>query len=385
MVVAQVALSMMLLIGSGLLVRSLVQLRTVDTGMDPERVLTFRFQAPGFRYGTPEAAEGFLGSLLTGLRQLPGVEQAATIDGLPLYGGPYNGIYRSDRPPANRTEYTPALRRIASEGYFETLGTRLLAGRDFLPTDRLDSSPVTVISRTLADQLFPGENALGGVIVLPWGQGIPLEIVGVAEDLPDYGLMSSIDRGTFYLAARQYPDTGMSVVVRSDGDPAALFPSIRAFLRQLEPDGPITAIQTMSDRLLVSTGQAEFQALLVGLFALLALLLAGLGLYGVLAYIVAQRTREFGIRAALGAGPGRVIGQVVREGVLLAGKGVLLGLVGGFLVSLAISSMIFEVAPTDPLTYLTVCIVLGLVTLTASVVPSLRALAINPIKALRSE
>lgn len=385
MVVAQVALSVTLLIGSGLLVRSLVQLRAVDTGMEPDRVLTFRFQAPGFRYGSQEAAAGFLDALLYGLRGLPGVEQAAAVDGLPLYGGPWNGIYNAANPPADRTEYTPALRRIASEGYFETLGTALLAGRDFQATDRLGSSPVTVISRSLAEQLFPGEPAVGGTIVLPWNNGIPLEVVGVVQDLPDYGLMSSLDRGTFYLAARQFPDTGMSVVVRSGGDPTAVFPAVRGFLRGLEPDGPITAVQTMADRVVTSTGQAGFQALLVGLFALLALILAGLGVYGVLAYIVAQRTREFGIRVALGAGPGRVIGQVLREGILLAGQGVLIGLLGGLVVSLAIGSMLFGITPVDPVTYLTVCLVLALVVLLASVVPSLRALAVDPIKALRSE
>ncbi len=385
MVVAQVALSMTLLIGSGLLVRSLVQLRTVDTGMEPDRVLIFRFQAPGFRYGSQEAAAGLLDALLTGLRGLPGVEQAAIVDGLPLYGGPWNGIYNAEKPPADRTEYTPALRRIASDGYFKTLGTPLLAGRDFQATDRLGSSPVTIISRSLAEQLFPGGSAVGGTIVLPWNNGIPLEVVGVVEDLPDYGLMSTIDRGTFYLAARQFPDTGMSVVVRSGSDPTTVFPAVREFLRELEPDGPITAVQTMTDRVVTSTGQAGFQALLVGLFALLALILAGLGVYGVLAYIVAQRTREFGIRVALGAGPGRVIGQVLQEGLLLAGKGVLIGLAGGLVVSLAISSMLFGIAPIDPMTYLTVCLVLALVILVASVVPSFRALAIDPIKALRSE
>ncbi len=385
MVVAQVALSMTLLVGSGLLVRSLVNLRTVDTGMQPEQVLTFRFQAPEFRYQSPEAAEGFLDALVTGLRRLPGVQHAAAVDRLPLYGGPYNGIYRSDKPPADPTEFTPALRRIASEGYFESLGTRLLAGRDFLPTDRLNSSPVTIISRYLAEELFPGEEALGRVIVLPWGTGIPLEIVGIADNLPDYGLMTSLRRGTFYLAARQYPGTDLNVVVRAGGDPTALFPAVRSFLQGLEPDGPITAVQTMSDRIVASTGQTRFQAFLVGLFAFLALVLAGLGLYGVLAYIVAQRTRELGIRVALGAGPGRVIGQVLRQGLTLAGLGVIIGLLGGFFISLVIRTMLFQVAPTDPVTYLTVCGVLMLVTLAASVVPSLRALAIDPIKALRSE
>lgn len=384
LVVSQIALSLTLLIGAGLLIRSFLKLQRVETGMEPDGILTMNVQLPQFTYSEPEQRERFFGDTLDRIRSLPGVVEASAVDGLPLYGGLWNGIWPADRPPADASEQIAATRRFAMDGYFRTLGIPVMSGRTFLPTDRLDSPPVTVISRTLAEQAFPGESALGEILILPWGDGIPLEVIGIVGDLPDYGLGASY-RPVFYLPNRQYPGTVLSLVIRIEGDAAVLVPAIRNTIHEMDKDVPITGMGTMEERISGSLAGIRFQTLLLGTFAAVAIILAAIGLYGVLAYFVNQRTREMGIRMAMGAGPREVMYAVVRKGLVWTGTGLVFGLLGGLMVSLILQSMLFETAPTDLLTYLLVSLFMVLIAFLACIVPARRAVRLDPVIALRNE
>jgi len=384
LVVTQVALSLTLLIGSGLLIRSFLRLQQVDPGMEPAGLLIMGVQLPSFTYSDRGQRERFFDETLERIRALPGVLDASAVDGFPLYGGLWNGIWPADRPPADASERIAATRRFAMEGYFRTLGVPVLTGRTFESTDRAGSQTVTVVSRTLAEQVFPGEDSVGKILTLPWGDGIPLEIIGVVGDLPDYGLGAD-SRPVFYLPNRQYPQTTLSLAIRVDGEPTTLVPAIRSTIREVDKDVPITNISTMEARLSGSTAGFRFLMLLLGTFAAIAIILASIGLYGVLAYFVSQRTREMGIRIAMGAGPKDVMYQVIRRGVIWAGSGLVFGLLGGLLASTLLRSMLFATTPIDPLTYLLVSLFLALVAILACLIPARRAVRVDPLIALRAE
>lgn len=384
LVVTQVALSLTLLIGSGLLIRSFMRLQQVDPGMDAEGLLTMNLQLPAFSYQDPATRVQVFDTILARIKALPGVVDASATDGLPLFGGLYNGIWRADRPPADASERIPATRRFVMDGYFRTLGVPILAGRTFEPTDQDGSPPVTVVSRTLVEQAFPNEDPVGKILILPWGEGIPLEIIGVVGDLPDYGLNAPL-RPTFYLPNRQYPQANLNFAIRMGGEVTELVPAIRGIVREADEDVPITGTSTMADRLSSSTAGFHFQILLLGVFSAIAFILASTGLYGVLSYFVSQRTREMGIRIAMGAGPSQVMIRVIRMGVIWAGSGLLLGLLGGWGAAMLLRNMLFSTEPTDPLTYLLVSLALGLVAFVACLIPARRAVKVDPLVALRAD
>jgi putative ABC transport system permease protein len=384
LVVGQVALSLVLLIGSGLLIQSLTRLQRVDPGFDPDGVLTMEVQLPA-HYESAEAREGFFAGALERIRALPGVQDAAAADGFPPSGGPWNYVWPRDRPPTNRAETPRATRRIAMDGYFRTLGVPVLAGRTFLPTDRDGAPTVVVVSRTLAERFFPGQEALGKVLNLPWtDEGIPLEIVGVVEDVCDYGLGAE-RRPIFYLPYRQYPGSTLRLAIRGSGEVASLTPAVRKAIWELEKDAPISDVGTLEASLFDSTSERRFQTGLLGGFAAMALLLASIGLYGVLAHFVGERTREIGIRMALGAAAPDVMKDVVRRGVTIAGSGIVLGLLGGLASARLLGSLLYATPPSDPPTYAAVSTLLAVVALAACLIPALRAARVDPIVALRHE
>jgi predicted permease len=384
LVVAQVALSLMLLIGSGLLIRSMLQLYQVDPGLKAEGVLTVDLELPGARYSSPETREAVLNDLLQRLRALPDVVDAGAADGLPPFGGPYNRVRPVDQPPETVSPANDATRRIVTDDYFKTLGIPLLAGRELTAGDRLGTPPVTVVSQALANGLYPKGDALGSILILPWGDGIPMEIVGIAGDVRDFGLDSD-PMQVFYLPMRQYPGTSMRLVVRASDEPTALVPSIRSTVRELEPDAPLSRISTMDAWFARSTADRRFFTTLLAIFAGIAMVLAATGLYGVMAYLVAERTREIGIRMALGAAPIRVLLRVLSSGALLAGTGLLIGLVAAPALAQVLRGILFATAPTDPVTYLGVSGFLVVVVLVACLLPAMRAVRIDPTIALRSE
>jgi putative ABC transport system permease protein len=386
LVVAQVALSLVLLIGSGLLIKSLYRLQNVNPGFNPEDVLTMELQLPAARYDEPFNQEQFFSDVLERIRTLRGVVDASAVSRFPLRGGLWNYIHPADRPPRDPSERLTGLRRRATERYFRTLQIPLVAGRTFEPTDRLDSRPVVVVSKTLAEQFFPGENPVGKMLVMPnWGDdGLYLEIIGVVGDLKDYGLASE-NRPIFYLPFRQIPIPVMNLAIRVDSEPTKLAPAVRDAIWDLDKDVPISNIGTLEARVSESTSSEKFQTLLLGTFAGIALMLTAIGLYGVLAYIVSQRRRELGIRMALGASGPSVMYEVVRKGVIMAVVGIALGLLGGLATSRVLQSLLFETAATDPLTYVLVSLFLILVALAACMLPAIKAVRIDPVKALKME
>jgi putative ABC transport system permease protein len=385
LVVGQVALSLVLLVGSGLLIRSLARLQGVPPGFEPDGLLTMEVQLPA-HYETAEAREAFFATALERIRGLPGVRGASAADRIPPSGaGPWNEIWPKDRPPANPAAAPGATRRVVMEEYFQTLGVPLLAGRTFRPGDRDGSATVTVVSRALARKMFPGEPVVGRVLILPWTkEGIPLEIVGVVGDVCARGLDD--ERGpVFYLPYRQLQSLSQRLVIRGDGDAARLTPAVRSVIHELEKDAPISNVETMADRLRESTSRRRFQTALLGAFAAAALLLAAIGLYGVLACSVGERTREIGVRMAMGAAGTDVVREVVARGARITAGGIAVGLVGGVVASRMLRSLLYGVGPSDPTTYAGVSLLLAVVALVACLVPALRAARVDPIVALRHE
>jgi len=380
LVTVQLALSLVLLVVTGLLLRSMTRLHQVDPGLKAEGLLTIDVQVPGRDTGT-QSQRYF--DVLDRIRAIPGVASAAGADQLPFFGGPWNGVHRADRPPQTSSDFLPATRRMVTDRFFETMGIPILAGRSIKPMDGGNSRPVTVVSRSLAQQLFPNENPVGRILVLPWGS---LEIVGVAGDVRDFGLATDF-RPAFYVALRQArgaPDS-LRLVIRSAGQPAALLPSVRQAVRELEKDAPLYRVATMEKWLADSTARQRFSSFLLGAFAGVATLLAAVGLFGLMSYMVAQRQHEIGIRLALGAPIGSVRNLIVRQGVVLALAGTVVGIPCALVATRMLGTQLYAVSPTDNLTFAVASLVLLATALTASLVPALRATRINCVEALKAE
>ena len=384
LVVAQVALSLMLLIGAGLLIRSFLTLSNVDPGFEIENVLTFDLQPPPHQYDTTERMALYFAQVQEEVLAVPGVTGFGGVEQLPFLGGPWNHVWAADNPPADPADRLRATRRRASVGYFRAMGIPLIAGRTFEPTDTPESTRVAIISQELASLAFPEGNALGNEIVLTFTGGDPFQIVGIAGDVADYGLGRE-PAAIFYVPHLQFPTPVLRMALRSDGDPLALVPSVRERIWLLDSDVPISNIRTMESIAANSTAEGRFVTSLLVLFAGLALLLACMGLYGVLAYFVSQRSREVGVRMALGASSNNVVGAVVRRGMILTGIGTLFGIGGSVALSSLIASSLYEIGGTDPATYVAVVALLLLVALAACVLPSRRAARVDPVIALRSE
>lgn len=386
LVAAQVATCLVLLIGSGLLVKSLYRLQHVDPGFNPDGVLSMSVQLPADRYGEPNEQEQFFSGVLERVRALPGVVNVSAVSRFPLRGGYNNYIQSADRPPKNQAEQVTGIRRRVMEDYFQTLQIPLLAGRDFRSDDRRGSRPVVVVSKTLVDKVFPGENAVGKTLVMPnWGdEGLFLEVVGVVGDVKDYGLASE-NRPVFYLPFRQIPGTLMSLALRVEGEPTDLAPAVRSAIWDIDKDVPLSNIETLESRVSDSTSSERFQALLLSTFAAIAIILTAIGLYGVLAYFVTQRRRELGIRIALGATGPSVMAEVMRKGLAMTLVGIAFGLLGSLATSRLLGSLLFETASMDLATYVLVPGFLILVATIACVAPAVKAVRLDPVKALKKE
>ena len=386
LVSVQVALSFVLLIGFALFLRSSWKLQQVDPGFEPDGLLTVDVQLPAAVAEGTSVPGGPLGDVVDRIRVLPGVVDAAGADELPGFGGPYNGVHRGDRTPQTASEYVPATRRIVTEDFFRTMGIRMLAGRGFERSDGPGSRPATVVSKMLADRLYPDEDPLERIMVLPWGDGIPLTIVGVADDVRDFGPAVE-HRPAFYLSFRQLPSalTSLRLAVRTAAEPTALVPSIRTAVRQVEKDAPLFRVGAMRGWLSESTARSRFTVMLLCSFAVIALLLSATGLYGVTSSYVAVSRRSIGIRLALGARPRQAMGRVFARAGWMAGTGLVTGLAVSLALARVVHGMLFQVEPAEPATYLTVMLVLALVFLAACAVPAWRAATVDPAVALRYE
>lgn len=383
---AQVAVSTVLLVGAGLLTSSLIEMSRVETGFDARGVLTANVALPRARYPTRADQERFWRALTDRLAAVPGVAVAAAASSLPLLGGSDTNYWLEGQPPATEADRRNAMVVSVSEGYFEALGIPIVEGRAFGPAERAGGPGAIVVSRSLASRLFPGEKVAGRRLVVDFGQPFAGEIVGVAGDVRAFGLTSPA-ADLLYFSAFQPAGFGIAwvnLVLRAAGDPAALAPAVREAVAELDRDLAVEDVRTMAQVVDRSTSTPRFSAWLLGGFSLAALLLAAVGLYGALAFVVSQRSVEIGVRLALGAGAAGVFGMVVRRGLLVVGAGLATGLLAARMASPLLAAQLFRVTPTDPLVYGLAAGVLAGAGLLASVIPARRASRMNPLAALRS-
>jgi predicted permease len=382
LVVAEVALALVLLAGSGLMIRSLGNLLAVNPGFDGHDVLTFRLSMPAGVIA-PDSMPGFYERLQAEIGGVPGVQQVAMADCPPLSNG-CNGTIMTfaDRPQSSTGNAMVGVHWV-SPNWFGTMRVPLKRGRFFEESDRLGAPKVVVINEAAARQYFRGEDPIGKrVAVYQGGFHTGAEVIGIVGDVR-YGTIDSTARPDAYISYSQARLSRMMIFARTSGDPSALAPAVRAAVKRVAPEAPVFDIRPMSARVATASAQTRFSAVLLGLFAAVALSLAVMGIYGVLSFAVAQRTNEIGIRMALGAERGRVLALVLRDAGILAVLGLVLGLAAALAVTRVLRTMLFEVATTDPLTYVAMAAVLGVAVLMASWIPARRAARVDPVIALR--
>ena len=383
LLVAEVALSLVLLVAAGLLLASFARLQGVEPGFEPEGVFTAQIVVPAQRYD-PERLVAFYEQLYQRLATLPGSSSAALTDRVPLTGAqapaPVAVMGRalgpmSERPNANR--------HLVSPKYFATLGIPIRAGRDFDERDSATVPHVVIINETFARQHLPGEDPIGRTLVTGMAE-LPSRIVGVVADVRSTGL-DTPPEADYFLPALQRPEIFTNILVRTNIGPAAMAPAVREALRSVDPDLPLLQPQALSTRVAATMADRRLALVLLAGFAALALVIASLGVYSVMSHLVAFRTQEIGVRMALGASPSAVMHMVLGQGRRLTLVGIVLGIVGAYLVSRLMQQALFEVGPADPLIYLAVAATLLLVSELAAWLPARRATRIDPVIALRSE
>jgi len=386
LVVAQVALSLVLLVGAGLLVRSFASLSAVDGGFNPDSLLTAEIRLPPSEYEPAQRVPFFTG-LVEEVAALPGVTGVALISQLPVRD-PGNNIYVYDarNPPADNDMPDTAYTRIVLPGYFETMQIPMISGRPIQQTDTTESPTVMVINQTMADTLFPGENALGQRVVIAGMAPTQFEVVGVVGDVRMSGPASTPRMGMYRPYAQSRQST-MRIAIRTATDPGPIAAAVREAIRRRDANIPVGNLETM-ESIIANSGtvvQSRVAARSLGLFALIALLLASVGLYGVLAYFVSQRNHEIGVRMALGAEGRSVTRLILKRGLGLVGLGLLLGTGAAMLGTRLLADQLFGVGQTDPVTYVGASAIFLVVAVLACVVPVWRALRVDPLIALRSE
>jgi putative ABC transport system permease protein len=413
LVVLEIALSLVLLIGAGLMVKSMHGLTRVEAGFDPGNVLTAQVGIPRRRYVddalerrfSPRAydrATRFYSEVVDEVRGLPGVTAAAAVNGLPLMGQLWTkNVVLYDRPLPPTLRDLPTMEyRVVIGDYFRALGVPILAGRPFTDADTEDAAKVAIVSREMARRHWKDEDPIGKVIsvnppvsLIPPGVDIPPEyeprlytIVGVAEDVR-YAALATPPTPVVYVPFAQGSEgtVTMYLAVRAGADPAALGPSIRERVRQVDPDVPVSALRSMEERVSASLAQPRLQATVLGAFAGLALLLAAVGIYGVMSYATRQRTREIGIRMAIGAGSRAILRLLLARGLAMVAAGIAAGLLGAFALTRAMRALLFEVSPSDPVVFAAVTLVLTAVGMLAAWLPARRATRLAPLAALRED
>jgi putative ABC transport system permease protein len=390
LIVAQVALAFVLLICAGLLIGSFRRLQQVNPGFDPNNVLTFRISLPVNKYTENEQVESFYRQLVSRIRALPGVASASATHVLPLSGGNSAVGFAIEGVPTEpdiQFPYETAF-RATHPGYFATMGIRLLQGRDFDERDTMRGSQVTIINETLARKHFPNQNPLGRRINPSFGideRGVQWrEIIGVVEDV-QHSSLSKNAGPECYVPHAQAPWHTLTIVARTKNDAKALITAVRKEVDALDGDLPLFSIRTLDEYLALSVAQQRFSSLLLSIFACVALILTAIGLYGVMAYSVTQRTHEIGIRMALGAQTGVILRLVIRQGMALALIGVLIGLGAALALTRLIKSLLFNTSATDPLIFISISVLLVIVGFLACFIPASRAARVDPINALRNE
>ena len=392
LVMAEMALAVVLLVGAGLLIRSFDKLIAVDPGFRPERVVTYTIAAPDAKYGQYAQRRTLVANLVERMKRIPGAQNAAVVTGLPLS----NMMMRTSAHIEGTPREKPNERKITdvamvTPGYFATMGIRLQNGRDFTDRDGSGAPIVSIVNEEFVKRYFPNENPIGKRITLGWEQDTAAtggnmtlggEIVGVVSNVKRRGLSQEVYPDT-YASFMQPTFNTFSVVVRSTADPSTVMTAIRAQLRELDPDLPLSDLRQLQEVVAASVARPRFYTTLLGTFAAIALVLAAVGIYGVISYAVSLRRRELGIRIALGATGRQVSGLVLQQGVGLALVGVLIGGAGSYWLTRLLGALLFGVSAKDPLTFVGVAALLTTIAALASLVPARRAAKVDPLLAMR--
>jgi putative ABC transport system permease protein len=384
-VVVEVALAFVLLIGSGLMFRTFVNIQRVNLGFDPQGLLTF--QLLGNVGNTPQERDTFKRQLREQLDAIPGVNSVTASFPLPLAGGFSPVRWGGAEAQADPSKFQAADLQIVLPGYFEAMGTTLLTGRTFTQDDSSADRNLLIVDQALAAKAFPNESAVGKRILFrvrtpeaQWG-----EIIGVVAHQRNTSLIEPGREQLFITDGYVNHGAASWWALRTDGDPSALAGTVREVVRKMGKDTLINQMQPMDSLVTAAQAQTRFSLLLIGVFSTIAAILAGVGLYGVLATSVRQRTAEIGVRMALGAAPSRIFRLMVGKGLFLSAIGIAIGVVAAFLLTRVLASMLVEVKPTDPVTFVSVAVLFLIIAFMASWLPALRAAGLDPTTALRQE
>jgi putative ABC transport system permease protein len=383
LVVGEIALAVVLVTGAMLVVQSFWRLRGVDPGFRPERLVTARVDPLPAKVGDDARARAFYQGVLERAAQAPGVEAAGASSQLPVRGASGKMAFRVDGAEQDPGNLPMGFYEVVTPDYLRTMGVSLKRGRGFTGADRDGAPPVALVNEAMARRFWPGQDPVGKRVGYPWPSDW-MTVVGVVADVANDGL-GKTPEPAIYRPFAQAPAQSMRVAVRGAADPAVLTAGLRAAVAGVDPDAPLSEVQTMEARVSASVAQPRFTAVLLLSFALVALALGAVGVYGVIAYAVSRRTREIGVRMALGAHGGDVLRMVVRQGAVLAAAGIAVGLVGAFAATRALRGMLYGIAPLDPATFVAVPLALAAVALLASYLPARRAARVDPMVALRSE
>jgi putative ABC transport system permease protein len=389
-VVAQMGLALVLLAGSGLLIRSFIRLIGVDPGFDTGHLLTFKVTLPQSKYGSDQACMAFFQQVLARISRLPGVRSASMNSFPPLSGlGAATDVKLLSQPERQRSDLPVAVVRVVGPNYFGTMSIPLRAGRGFSELEMAEEKHVAIINQAFADKYLSGVNPIGQKAAiymksLVENENQPSEIIGVVGDVRQMGLDTAAEPTVYW----PYPElvyTGMTILVRTSNDPRGLVSAVGSELHQMDPEQPMASVATMEKLLSDSLSRSRFTMLVLGVFAAIALLLAAVGIYGVIAYSVTQRTQEIGIRLALGAQRQDVLRLVLGQGTRLTLLGVGLGIVAALIFTRLMAILLFSISAADPLTFTVVSLLLFGVALLACYLPARRAMRVDPLIALRYE
>ena len=386
LVVSEVALSIVLLAGALLMVQSFMRVQKLQFGFEAEQVMTSRVILPEYRYPTPAKMAAFTRDLLPRMQSIPGVESAAIVNYLPLSGwSGWQDFTIEGQPPVTGAAGPSGGFQVVSEDYFRAMGIQVKAGRTFTPRDSDGAPRVAAVNQTMAQRYWPGQNPIGQrILVAAQGGPQPIEIIGIVGDVRAHGLEEPVE-AELYVPLAQNPSAILGLVLKSNVAPASLAGQLRAAVWSVDPEQPVTYEMPLKDLASESLAFRRAGMILAGAFGVLALVLAAIGIFGVLSYSVSRRTREIGIRMALGATRGEVASRIMREGLVMTALGIAIGLAAALTLSTFMRSVLFEVKPGDPLTYIAVAAILLGVAALATLIPARRATGVDPLVALRAD
>ncbi|MCH7474349.1 MAG: FtsX-like permease family protein [Gemmatimonadetes bacterium] len=388
LVSVEVALALVLLIGAGLLLQTFASLSRVDPGFDTEKALTAEINLPAARYPRSAERREFYDKLIPVLEATPGILSAGAISVFPLSGNPGGGtsLHRAGATTVDEGFVNHANFRVVTPGYFRTMGMTLLAGRQYTSRDGVEPPAVAIINQTLASQLWPGQDPIGRKMFSgqPSDPGSEFEVIGLVADVRETSLGEAV-KPEIFIAYPQFAMQEMVLLVRTIGDPDAMAKTLQDAVLSVDPNQPIEAVQSVDAILARSVSEPRFNMILLGSFAIVALLLSMIGIYGVTSQAVSSRIHEIGVRMALGADSSSILALIVTQGLVPTAIGIVFGLAIAFAGTRLLSGMLFGVAPTDPITFVAGAGVLVLAALAGSAVPALRAARVDPTRALAAE